>query len=96
MQQLKITQSVTARTQTVSQYLSDINRYPMLTPDEEGKLARLIREGSASIPASLSRKMFWMSCTNACSHEIVVTAFDWQVFSPCLFVLFDIFEKQFV
>lgn len=46
MHQLKITQSVTARTQTVSQYLADIGRYPMATPDEECELALRIREGS--------------------------------------------------
>jgi len=46
MQQLKITQSVTVRTQTISQYLADISRYPMITPDEETDLAARIQAGS--------------------------------------------------
>lgn len=45
MQQVKITQSVTARTQTVNQYLSDINKYPMITPEEETELAERIQRG---------------------------------------------------
>jgi len=45
MRQLKITQSVTARDRTVNQYLSDINRLPMISPDEESDLASRIREG---------------------------------------------------
>ena len=46
MQQLKITQSVTVRTQTIGQYLADISRYPMITPDEETDLAARIQGGS--------------------------------------------------
>ncbi len=46
MQQLKITQSVTVRTQTIGQYLADISRYPMITPDEETDLAARIQAGS--------------------------------------------------
>ena len=45
MQQVKITQSVTARSQTVNQYLSDINKYPMITPEEETELSERIQRG---------------------------------------------------
>ena len=45
MQQLKITQSVTVRNLTVNQYLADINKYPMVTPDEETELAIKIQQG---------------------------------------------------
>ena len=48
MRQLKITQSVTARDRTVNQYLSDINRLPMVSPEEESDLASRIREGDES------------------------------------------------
>ena len=45
MRQLKITPSVTARDRTVNQYLSDINRLPMVTPEEETELAVRIQAG---------------------------------------------------
>ena len=45
MQQLKITQSVTQRSQTLNQYLSDIARCPRISPEEESELAFRIREG---------------------------------------------------
>ena len=45
MQQIKITQSVTARNDTVNKYLSDINRLPMVTPEEEAELSARIRAG---------------------------------------------------
>ena len=45
MQQIKITQSVTARDLTVDQYLSDINKYPMITPEEETELSVRIQKG---------------------------------------------------
>lgn len=45
MQQLKITQSVTVRNMTVNQYLADINKYPLITPDEETELAHRIIAG---------------------------------------------------
>ena len=45
MQQIKITPSVTSRSLTVSQYMADVNRYPMVTPDEEGELAFRIQKG---------------------------------------------------
>jgi len=45
MKQIKITPSVTSRSMTVSQYMADVNRYPMVTPDEEGELAFRIRGG---------------------------------------------------
>lgn len=45
MHQLKILQSVTARTMTVDSYLRDINSIPMVSPDEETELAYSIQKG---------------------------------------------------
>ena len=45
MQQIKITPSVTARTQTVDGYLRDISKLPMVTPEEETELAERIKAG---------------------------------------------------
>ena len=45
MHQLKILQSVTARTMTVDSYLRDINIIPMVSPDEETELAYSIQKG---------------------------------------------------
>ena len=45
MRQLKISPSVTARTQTVDEYLRDISRLEMITPEEETELAVRIRQG---------------------------------------------------
>ena len=45
MQQLKITQSVTVRSMTVNQYLTDINKYLLITPEEETELAHRIIAG---------------------------------------------------
>ena len=45
MKQLKITQSVTVRNQTVNQYLADISKYPMVTPEEETELSLRIQRG---------------------------------------------------
>ena len=45
MHQLKILQSVTARTMTVDNYLRDINSIPMVSPDEETELAYSIQKG---------------------------------------------------
>ena len=45
MQQIKITQSVTHRSATVNQYLADIARIPMVSPDEETELAIRIGAG---------------------------------------------------
>ena len=45
MQQIKITQSVTRRNRTVNQYLADISRCPMVSPEEETELALRIRSG---------------------------------------------------
>ena len=45
MQQLKISHSVTARDLTVTHYLADINRCPMVTPEEESELAARVRAG---------------------------------------------------
>ena len=45
MQQLKITPSVTARTQTVEEYLRDLGRLEMVSPEEETELAMRIQAG---------------------------------------------------
>lgn len=45
MQQLKITPSVTARTQTVEEYLRDLGRLEMVSPEEETELAVRIQAG---------------------------------------------------
>lgn len=45
MQQLKITPSVTARTQTVEDYLRDLGKLEMISPEEETELAGRIKAG---------------------------------------------------
>lgn len=45
MQQLKITPSVTARTQTVEDYLRDLGKLEMVSPEEETELAGRIKAG---------------------------------------------------
>ena len=45
MKQLKITPSVTVRNRTVNQYLADINRYPMVSTEEETELAHRASQG---------------------------------------------------
>ena len=45
MRQLKITLSVTALTQTVEEYLRDLGRIEMVSPDEECDLAARIKAG---------------------------------------------------
>ena len=45
MRQIKITPSVTARTQTVEEYLRDVGRIEMISPEEESDLATRISEG---------------------------------------------------
>ena len=45
MRQLKITPSVTARTQTVEEYLRDLGKLEMVTPEEETELAARIQAG---------------------------------------------------
>lgn len=46
MRQFKSTQSITDRnTLSVNSYLREVNRYPMITMDEEVRLSRLVRQG---------------------------------------------------
>ena len=45
MQQIKITKSITQRTDALNSYLLDISRYPMVTPEEEVELSRRIKQG---------------------------------------------------
>ena len=45
MQQLKITPSVTARTQTVEDYLRDLGKLEMVSPEEETELTGRIKAG---------------------------------------------------
>ena len=48
MKQLKISKSITVRTQTLDKYLHAIGREPLLTVDEEVELARRIKQGDKS------------------------------------------------
>lgn len=48
MKQLKISTSITVRTQTLDKYLHAIGREPLLTVDEEVELARRIKQGDKS------------------------------------------------
>ncbi len=49
MRQLKLNPSITLRdTQSINAYLRDIDRYPLLTPDEEIELAQRIRQGDTA------------------------------------------------
>ena len=45
MRELKITQSITTRDESLNRYLSEISKIPMLTTDEEVSLAAKIRQG---------------------------------------------------
>lgn len=45
MNQLKIFQCVTARTMTVDSYLRDVNKLPMVSPEDEAELAARIQRG---------------------------------------------------
>ena len=46
MQQLKIMQSLTQRDVTVNRYLSEISRYPMISPEEEFDIAMRAKDGA--------------------------------------------------
>ena len=45
MRELKITQSITTRDESLNRYLAEISKIPMLTTDEEVSLAAKIRHG---------------------------------------------------
>ena len=47
MRQLKITQSITNRREshTLEKYFTEVSGVPMITPDEEVRLAKLIKKG---------------------------------------------------
>jgi len=45
MQQLKISQTITIRRETLNSYLSDIAKIPLITPDQEVELAARIQNG---------------------------------------------------
>lgn len=56
MRQLKITPSITNRdSQSLDQYLNDISKIGMVTPDEEANLTRLIRGGDQAALHKLTR-----------------------------------------
>ena len=55
MRQLKITSSITNRTDALDAYLSDIARYPMVTPEEEVELSRRIKAGDRQALDTLVR-----------------------------------------
>ena len=71
MQQLKISQSVTARTKTVERYLRDVNTYPMVTPEEEAELAMRIQEGDDAAYKRLveANLRFVVSCAKAYQNQ---------------------------
>ena len=54
MQQIKITPSVTARTQTVDEYLRDLGRLEMVSPEEEMELAQLVSTGDKEAKKKLT------------------------------------------
>jgi len=48
MRQLKISQQITNRdTQSLSKYFNEINTIPMISPEEEARLAKLAKEGDS-------------------------------------------------
>lgn len=47
MRQIKISNSITSRDITLDKYLQDISHYPLLSPDEEERLAHKIRQGDS-------------------------------------------------
>jgi len=56
MRQLKISQSITNRdSQSLDKYLNDISKIPMISPDEEVTLTRLIRGGDQAALDKLAR-----------------------------------------
>lgn len=56
MRQLKITPSITNRdSASIEKYLLDISKIPMVTPDEEVVLTRMIREGDEAALHKLTR-----------------------------------------
>src|ERR1700744_1396530 len=56
MRQLKITPSITNRdSHSLDQYLNDISKISMVTPEEEVTLTRLIREGDQAALHKLTR-----------------------------------------
>lgn len=71
MQQLKITQSVTARTETVESYLRDIGPLQMISPEEETELALRIQEGDEDAKRRLveANLRFVVSCAKVYQNQ---------------------------
>lgn len=55
MRQLKISKSITTRSETLDKYLQDISHYPMISVNEEVELAQRIRQGDRSALEKLTR-----------------------------------------
>ena len=55
MRQLKISTSITTRSETLDKYLQDISREPMITVNEEVELAQRIRQGDRAALEKLTR-----------------------------------------
>jgi RNA polymerase primary sigma factor len=55
MRQLKISTSITTRSETLDKYLQDISRQPMITVNEEVELAQRIRQGDRAALEKLTR-----------------------------------------
>ena len=55
MRQLKISTSITTRSETLDKYLQDISRQPMISVNEEVELAQRIRQGDRAALEKLTR-----------------------------------------
>jgi len=62
MRQLKITKSITNReSQSLEKYLQEIGKVDLITPEEEVKLARLIKQGDQKALDRLTKAIFALS-----------------------------------
>jgi hypothetical protein len=56
MRQLKITKSITNReSQSLEKYLQEIGKVELISPEEEVRLARLIKQGDQRAPSVLMK-----------------------------------------
>ena len=69
MRQLKITKSITNReSQSLEKYLQEIGKVDLITPEEEVKLARLIKQGDQKALDRLTKANLSVCCF--CSETI--------------------------
>ena len=80
MRQLKITQSITNRREshTLEKYFTEVSGVPMITPEEEVRLAKEIKKGNQDALDKLVRAnlRFVVSC------EPSILLFKATIFSP--------------